>query len=303
MDQKVSEAMKPKVITAGKEYSLISIIELMRLYQVGTVIITDPDKKPLGIITESDVLKAIHESNGNIAGKTAGSVMTSPVLCLKPDENLENASIMMATNRIRRIPVADADGKLVGLLSYRDLTDDLRKNYYMLDEIIEDKANKDPLTGLFNKGYGMEQMRYHFELTKRIPTPMAVFIFDIDWFKKINDTYGHACGDRVLKTVAHIIKNSARTVDIVSRYGGEEFMITGFVADEDGAKILPDRIRKTIQEMIFFYEGKTINVTISAGVAMWNDSIPTADDLFKMADKALYEAKNGGRNKVVLYKG
>jgi diguanylate cyclase (GGDEF)-like protein len=284
--------MKPKVVTAGREYSLISVIELMRIYAIGTVIIVSPDKKPLGIITESDI----------ITGKTAGDVMSSPVLCLKPDDSLENASLMMATNRIRRIPVAGSDGALVGLLSYRDLTEDLRKNYYMLDEIIEDKANKDPLTGLFNKGYGMEQLRYHFELTKRIPTPMAVFIFDIDWFKKINDTYGHACGDRVLKTIGHIIKNNARTVDIVSRYGGEEFMITGFVVDEDSARILPERIRKNIQEMIFFYEGKSISITISAGIALWNEGVMTADDLFKRADKALYESKNSGRNKVTLFK-
>jgi len=293
--------MNDKAITAGKDYSLLSVIELMRVYRVGAVVITDPDKKPLGIITESDVIKAVHESNGNVSMKTAGDVMSSPVICLKPDDTLENASILMSTHRIRRIPVAK-DGVLAGLISYRDLTEDLRKTYYMLDEIIEDKANKDTLTGLFNKGYGMEQMRYHFELTKRITTPLALYIFDIDLFKNVNDTYGHACGDRVLKTISHIIKNCARTVDIVSRYGGEEFLISGFVVDADAAMILPERIRKTVEEMIFFYEGKSINLTLSAGVAMWDESIKTPDDLFKMADKALYQAKNGGRNRVVLFK-
>lgn len=302
MDQKISEAMNPKVITAGRDYSLLSVIELMRVYRVGAVVITDPDKKPLGIITETDILKAVHEAGGNITLKTAGDIMAAPVICLKPDDTLENASILMSTHRIRRIPVSK-DGFLVGLISYRDLTEDLRKTYYMLDEIIEDKANKDTLTGLFNKGYGMEQLRYHFDLTKRITTPMAVFIFDIDHFKAVNDTYGHACGDRVLKTIAHVIKNCSRTVDIVSRYGGEEFLITGFVVDADAAMILPERIRKTVLEMVFFYEGKNINITISAGVALWNENIKSPEELFKMADKALYEAKNNGRNKVVLYKG
>ena len=291
--------MNRKVITAGPTYPLLSIVELMRTYRIGAIIITDSEKKPVGIVTESDVLKTLHANGGNISGKSAADCMTSPVIFLNPDENEEAASLIMSNNRIRRAPVME-DGNLIGILSYRDLTEDLRKTYYILDEIIEDKANKDPLTGLYNKGYGMEQLRYHMELSTRMKILMAVYIFDLDHFKKINDTHGHLCGDRVLKTAGHIIRDCARTVDVVSRYGGEEFMITGFIAGVDSALILPERIRKLIEKMEFYYEGKPINVTVSCGVAIANPEITTGDDFIKKADAALYEAKNLGRNRVIL---
>lgn len=297
--QKIRDMMNRKVITAGPTYPLLSIVELMRTYHIGAIVITDSEKKPTGIITESDVLKTLHASGGNIIGKNAADCMTSPVIYLNPEDTEETASLIMSNNRIRRAPVMQ-DGVLIGILSYRDLTEDLRKTYYILDEIIEDKANKDPLTGLYNKGYGKEQLNYHIELSSRMKIPMAVYIFDLDHFKKINDTYGHLCGDRVLKTAAHIIRDCARTVDVVSRYGGEEFMITGFIADPDSALILPERVRKLIEKLEFYYDGKPINITISCGVAIADSETKTGDDFIKKADAALYQAKNSGRNKVVL---
>jgi diguanylate cyclase (GGDEF)-like protein len=273
----------------------------MRIFHAGAIVILDAEKKPAGIITESDILRAVHESNGNITGKNAGSVMASPIISLSPDENVENAALLMSTNRIRRVPVVD-NGKLAGLLSYRDLTEDMRKTYYMLDEMIENRANKDALTGLFNRGYGMEQLKYHFELSKRIKMLLAVYLFDLDHFKEINDTYGHLCGDRVLKTAAHIIRDCARSVDIVSRYGGEEFMITGFTAGPDAACILPERIRKNLAKTEFYFEGKKMATTISAGVALWSEKYRSAEELLQKADTALYEAKKAGRNRVAQYK-
>ncbi len=297
--QKIRDMMNRKVITAGPTYSLFYIVELMRTYRIGSIIITDSEKKPIGIITESDILKTLHANAGSIADKSAADCMTSPVIYLNPDDTDENASLVMSNNRIRRAPVME-NGNLAGILSYRDLTVDLRKTYYILDEIIEEKANKDPLTGLYNKGYGKEQLLYHMKLAERMKILMAVCIFDLDHFKNINDTYGHLCGDRVLKTAGHVIRDCARTVDVVSRYGGEEFMITGFIADPDSALILPERVRKLIEKLEFYYEGRSIGITISCGVAISGEGIKTGDDFIKKADAALYEAKDKGRNRVVL---
>jgi diguanylate cyclase (GGDEF)-like protein len=126
-------------------------------------------------------------------------------------------------------------------------------------------------------------------------------MLDIDFFKKFNDTYGHATGDAVLRTTANVIKSQLREYDIPSRYGGEEFCILLPQTNIEEAKVDAERLRSAVeQEEVEIEGGQKIHLTISIGLAEL-DIKDMPDDLYMKADRALYEAKEGGRNRVVVY--
>ena len=133
---------------------------------------------------------------------------------------------------------------------------------------------------------------------------VAVLMFDIDFFKKFNDTYGHECGDFVLINVANIIKSSLRDTDMESRYGGEEFTVLLDKTGKDDAILVAERIRKTIEEFDFVYKEQHLHVTISGGVSVYDaetNFVNSTNELVNQADKALYVSKSNGRNQVSYY--
>jgi diguanylate cyclase (GGDEF)-like protein len=210
--------------------------------------------------------------------------------------------MQMQLNRVRRIPVTSGD-KLIGIVSYRDLTNALQKSFKTLlekTEELEEKVNTDPLTGLYNRRVISGQLKYQVDLARRSGHPMSIIMIDIDHFKKINDTYGHQCGDSVLKKLADILKDKSRSINIVGRYGGEEFIIIGPISDDKTAYYMAERLRTLVENTDFSCDesGKIFKVTISAGVAVWNGSIKSGRELLKLADEALYLAKRSGRNQV-----
>ena len=132
---------------------------------------------------------------------------------------------------------------------------------------------------------------------------LSVLMFDIDFFKKFNDTYGHACGDYVLQQVASLIKGSIRSQDLASRYGGEEFTVLLSDANKKDAVFIADRIRKNIEAYDFEYENKHMKVTVSGGVAVFSSEtnpVKSAKALVDQADQALYVSKRNGRNRVTF---
>jgi diguanylate cyclase (GGDEF)-like protein len=157
---------------------------------------------------------------------------------------------------------------------------------------------KDGLTGIYNRRYLQKRMDEELHRCQRHKTTLSLIMFDIDFFKKVNDTYGHQCGDVVLQSVAGKIDSSIRTSDCFARYGGEEFCCLLPQTDLTGASTLAERFRKVIEEMAITCQKHNINITISLGVAEFfdDDSIET---LLRKADQALYQAKNSGRNRVV----
>ncbi len=129
-------------------------------------------------------------------------------------------------------------------------------------------------------------------------------MFDIDFFKKFNDTYGHDCGDYVLTTVADTIKNGIRSQDLASRYGGEEFTVMLYDTDKDAAFKIAERIRKKIAGLKLKYNGNKVSLTISIGLSTFDSKNPiTAKQLVIEADTALYESKQTGRNKTTCFSG
>ena len=161
-----------------------------------------------------------------------------------------------------------------------------------------DAATTDPLTGIYNRATYDQTIQREFGLAKRNNAPLSILVVDIDHFKLVNDNYGHTMGDATLRAVAHSIQSTIRGSDILFRYGGEEFVVLLSNTAINGAKLLADRIREEISH-IGHINSIELDVTASIGVTELLASDKDTETLFSRADKALYSAKNSGRNKVV----
>ena len=163
---------------------------------------------------------------------------------------------------------------------------------------LEVSSRTDPLTSLLNRRGLEQEMVFEKNRMDRSGNPFSLVLCDIDFFKKINDTYGHDAGDYILSEFAQIIESHSRKQDIVCRWGGEEFLLLLPETDLQGASALAEKIRAQIEKSIFTYNNQEISITLSSGVAcMAKDQ--TIDDCIKNADLRLYLAKSRGRNKVV----
>ncbi|HEV8376444.1 MAG TPA: diguanylate cyclase [Candidatus Polarisedimenticolia bacterium] len=160
----------------------------------------------------------------------------------------------------------------------------------------------DDRTRLYNDRYLRQRLSEEFKRSLRYGTALSIVLLDLDHFKKVNDRYGHDCGDAVLKQFGEILVENAREIDIVGRYGGEEFLIVLPNTDGIKAAIVGERVRKATEDFLFQAKDQIIRVTTSAGIS----SIPTNRDVreeeqfLRAADEALYRAKEGGRNKVIV---
>ena len=160
-------------------------------------------------------------------------------------------------------------------------------------------AVMDPVTNIYNKRFFIERFKEEFSHARRSDSGLSLLMIDIDFFKKVNDTYGHLTGDMVLHQIASILAKMVRNEDILARYGGEEFVIILRGAKKEGAYILAERMRLKIAAESFIVEKEKIPVTISIGVASMEEGGKdlTTEKLIKMADVKLYKSKKAGRNK------
>lgn len=162
-------------------------------------------------------------------------------------------------------------------------------------------ALTDGLTGAGNRISLENVMSRELDLAARYHQPLSILILDLDHFKSINDTYGHAAGDQVLKSVAQTIRATSRCADMTFRFGGEEFVVLLNKTDSEGASITAERLRSTIAGLSCIYDKKDIPVTISIGIAVF-DGYESKENLLARADKALYIAKANGRNQIIMAK-
>jgi two-component system, cell cycle response regulator len=166
-------------------------------------------------------------------------------------------------------------------------------------EQLQTKSEKDPLTGAFNKGALHMKGAESFKRAKLLKVPMSIAVFDIDHFKKINDTYGHPAGDYVLKELAQVVSTKLiRLDDYFARYGGEEFVVVLFGSNLVQATEIGERLRATIEGHNFTYTGEKLPITISVGVCSIEPAMSTWEEMFAKADTALYASKRNGRNRV-----
>lgn len=169
--------------------------------------------------------------------------------------------------------------------------------------MITDMALTDGLTGLYNKRYFSTRLDQEFERYKRHQHPLAIIQIDLDYFKKINDTFGHQVGDEILIKVAHMLKGNCRKNEIAARVGGEELCVIALDCDQEEALRLAERLRYKVNNLNYCYQEMEIPVSASLGVACADTTTSSGQDVYQHADLALYEAKRTGRNKVCLYSG
>jgi two-component system, cell cycle response regulator len=155
----------------------------------------------------------------------------------------------------------------------------------------------DPMTEAFNKRAFLMEIEKETGFARRHGQPLALIMFDLDHFKRVNDTYGHAAGDLVIRAVAQRVMQSMRKEDIFARYGGEEFALLLRNTGMEGAFIVAERLRRHIEDLEVTHNGRRIPCTISVGVALIDEQIATPNDLIEAADERLYQAKRKGRNR------
>lgn len=244
------------------------------------------DEKILDAIKEHKETKLLSE----------GKIYAVPLIC----EN-KNVGSLVAKSTEDEIKLKDRE--YMEQLAIQMAITINRANVYA--EILK-HATLDALTGFYNRRQLEVRIKQEVSNAKRQHAPLCGIMTDIDYFKHVNDTYGHAAGDLVLKTIAKVIRGQLREYDIAGRYGGEEFSILLPFTKINEAKMVAERLRQTVENKVIDIskvapdsEEKNIKITLSLGIyeIKENDS---DEDLMKKADKALYQAKNTGRNKVVI---
>ena len=259
-------------------------------------------------------------------GREPGLDLIMISLNLAGEDGLRLCSQFRSHDQTRHVPILlildDADlarlakGLELGVTDYlirpidqnellaRTRTQIRRRRYHdKLHQMLENSvslAYTDALTGIYNRRYMDAHLDRKIMEVANTQKPVSVMIFDIDHFKRVNDNYGHASGDQVLKTVAQRVSGSIRDFDLLARYGGEEFVVIMPSTPADISLMVAERLCGMIANNPFEASGSEspLDITVSIGVATTTDPMVTADELLRRADAALYEAKNGGRNQV-----
>jgi len=170
-----------------------------------------------------------------------------------------------------------------------------------LYEKVQELAITDSLTGVFKRRYYIERLNEEIERSKRFNLSFSLLMVDVDHFKEQNDHYGHLVGDAIIKEVSRAIKENIRQIDLLGRYGGEEFSIILTETAKAEAKFVSERIRQSIEDRRIRVYDEDLKVTISIGMSSYPSDAGDADSLIEKSDEALYKAKNAGRNQVCVY--
>lgn len=168
-------------------------------------------------------------------------------------------------------------------------------------EKLRELSNRDGLTQLFNRRYVEEALGKEFNRARRYHSKLSVILTDIDFFKKVNDVHGHLAGDEVLREISRRLASGLRGTDTLGRYGGEEFLVVLPETDTQGAYVLAERLRKTVQAKPIEIEGASLIINISLGITELRESTAAYAQLIAEADLALYQSKENGRNCVTLF--
>jgi diguanylate cyclase (GGDEF)-like protein len=197
---------------------------------------------------------------------------------------------------VTRRQLRDGDQIKVGRSILKYMTgDNIEANYH---EDIYRLMTVDALTQTHNRRYFNDVLEREYNRSLRYHRSLSLLLFDIDHFKQVNDTYGHVAGDSVLRQLALVVKPRLRAQDVLARVGGEEFAVLLPEIEIGGARVVAEKVRKLVEAARFAVDNKEFGVTVSVGVTMFDARVSSAAALYEMADKALYAAKNAGRNRV-----
>ena len=202
------------------------------------------------------------------------------------------------------LPLRSTDGKInhICLVIY-DVTDVATNRHQLLaaNAQLQQLSSTDRLTGLYNRGHWEESLKVAYARHQRYGNATSLVMLDIDHFKRVNDTYGHQAGDKVIEEVSRLIREHVRETDVAGRYGGEEFGVVLSDTDKTGAQVFAERLREAIEGLEVLHNDQSIRFTISLGVADLSQPSINHADLIARADHALFASKNAGRNRVTVY--
>jgi len=260
---------------------------------VGEMYKLSKEQTVIGRGTQAD----IHIVDDGISRKHAEIVHKDGQICVR-DLGSTNGTFCNG-DRVGEYPLKDGDKIQVGSTTILKFT-----FHDSLDETFQrqmyESALRDGLTKAFNKKYFVDRLESEFAYAIRHKSPLSLIMFDIDHFKKINDTHGHLAGDCALATLANVVQQTIRQEDVFARYGGEEFAVICRGVDLVGAAAFGERLRRMVAAQLFLYQETELKITISVGVAAVPDvGMREYMELIGTADEALYEAKRGGRNQVI----
>ncbi|BBH33931.1 diguanylate cyclase [Pseudomonas bijieensis] len=213
-----------------------------------------------------------------------------------------NEEFMYQNTTLLPLRSPDNNIKHICLVIY-DVTD-VATNRHQLQAAnaqLQQLSSTDRLTGLYNRGHWEESLRAAYARHQRYGNALSLVMLDIDHFKRVNDTYGHQAGDKVIEQVARLLREHARDSDVVGRYGGEEFGVVLSDTDSTGAQTFAERMRHSVEALEVVYNDQRIRFTISLGVADLSQPSNSHADLIAWADQALYTSKKTGRNRVTVY--
>lgn len=298
-------------VTFTAEWILDDVLNHLRKLE-DAIIVIEADV-PVGIVTTKDIFGII--SSGKSTSLPLSHYMVSPVITTPISASIHDALDQLKTLKIKRCVVVDADNRLVGLVTQSELVGfaygtwvDLIKHHATeLKELVaileskalgfEKSALEDPLTGLGNRRMLQKRLKEEIERIRRYNTDeFSLLIIDIDYFKNINDSYGHLIGDEVLKAVGKKLTDFSRTMDDVIRWGGEEFAVLLPHTTLANAYEFASRVRLDIENTLFLHR---IQLTISIAVGQYSN-LENETEFFERVDKALYRAKKQGRNCVMV---
>jgi diguanylate cyclase (GGDEF)-like protein len=293
--------MTKNIVTISPDSDIRSAARLMHDNKISCVVVSNGT--PIGIVTERDIVRMA--ANEEDFEKTLSEVMSSPLVRASSGTPFNKALDIMRANHIRRLPIVERK-VLKGLVTETDLLIASRKELLDMGKQyrnVRAAAIKDKLTGLYNRHYFHTLMEQELNKARRYGALLSLIMIDVDHFKNVNDRFGHVVGDTILKKISKILKVNARDVDVVIRYGGEEFVIICPISGTRSAKLLAERMCKTVEETQLKYKGVKFKVTISAGICKYTSVYSSMRKIVAGADKALYQAKQNGRNQVCVATG
>jgi diguanylate cyclase (GGDEF)-like protein len=296
-----------RVKWVSKEDQTLELLDNMVSGSFDNVIVVE-DKKPIGILTTKDVMELI--KNRSDLSLSVSNYMSEPVDCISKTATIKEALNFIKKKNYKRVVVVNAEGELAGIIAQKELISltysrwaILMKEYQSelseINHMLENKnkeyevmASTDSLTGLYNRHKFSELYLSSYTSMIQRDARMSLIIVDIDFFKKVNDTYGHNVGDKVLIQVAHSLIRTLRNIDIVCRWGGEEFVILLPTASLDNARLLAEKLKNNMHHLDI---DKIDAISASFGVAEVQEG-DEMQDVVERADKALYLAKDSGRD-------
>ena len=302
-----------KATTTYENTSTIQAIRLMKDNNSDSIIILDDSLKAIGIFTTKDFINLIHQNSD--LNNPISNYMTSPVNTLSENSTISEAIDFIRDKHFKRIVVTNENDEITGILTQKELLriiynkwiDFIKEEGNRISRIneellskttkLEEKASFDFLTKLYNRRKFNSFLEYEISKANRYKDQhLSLLLVDIDYFKNVNDTYGHLVGDNILQEISKILTICSRDTDIVARWGGEEFVLMLPQTNIEQAFFVGEKLRATIEKHKF---DDVKHITCSIGVGKFHQN-EDKDTLFKRVDAALYKAKNSGRNKVEM---